>query len=201
MRSPDLMHSEWRCDIHGPVLPLHVARHINRDVIVATTHHLRVPLWCPWPLLAGWTVTGAGWAGDDRSGGRASVLSVSAPGPLGGPADIMLIAEEPGIGLGARFAALTGFDPGDHLLEAVRRSAAHAKVKAAGHPTPLWSVASVDDRGVYVGEAKGVWLYAVAWPAAAAYLLVEDLVLHDLVESVPGELVFGAPCPYLHGTV
>jgi len=27
-----------------------------------------VSLWCPWPLLPGWTVTGVGWAGDDRTG-------------------------------------------------------------------------------------------------------------------------------------
>jgi hypothetical protein len=57
----------------------------------------------------------------------------------------------------------------------------------------------VDDRSAYVGEAKGVWLYAITWPASAGYLLAEDLVLHDLAEWMPGELVFGAPSPYLHG--
>jgi hypothetical protein len=37
-----------------------------------------------------------------------------------------------------------------------------------------------------------MWLYAVAWPAAAAYLLLDGLRLHDLAESLPAELVFGA---------
>jgi len=60
-------------------------------------------------------------------------------------------------------------------------------------------VTSADDRGAYVGEAKGLWLYAIWWPTTAGYLLAEDLVLHDLTESVPSELVYGAPSPYLHG--
>src|SRR2546421_12712177 len=44
-----------------------------------------------------------------------------------------------------------------------------------------------------------MWIYAIAWPESAAYLLAEDLVLHDLTEWVPAELVYGAPSPYLHG--
>ena len=71
--------------------------------------------------------------------------------------------------------------------------APHAKVKAAGHPTPLWAVSSADDRSAYVGEARGCWLFAITWPAQAGYLLAEDIQLHDLAESVPSELVFGAP--------
>ena len=30
-------------------------------------------------------------------------------------------------------------------------------------------------------------------------VFAEDLVLHDLTEWVPAELVYGAPSPYLHG--
>jgi hypothetical protein len=45
----------------------------------------------------------------------------------------------------------------------------------------------------------GMWLYAVAWPAAAGYLVAEDLSLSNLVDLLPSELVFGAPSPYLHG--
>ena len=44
-----------------------------------------------------------------------------------------------------------------------------------------------------------MWLYAIAWPASAGYLLAEDVVLHDLTEWTPPELVYGAPSPYLHG--
>lgn len=44
-----------------------------------------------------------------------------------------------------------------------------------------------------------MWLYAIAWPASAGYLLAEDVALHDLTERVPPELVYGAPSPYLRG--
>lgn len=201
MRPPDLMSSEWRCAACGPVPPYHVAEHIGTEIVESVTARAKdTPVWCPWPLPAGWMVTGIGWAGDDRNGTRATAVACSGPAPLGGPADILLIAEEPGVGLGNRYAGLSGPDPGPYLEKALDTTAAHAKVRAAGWPIPLWSVGTpVGDRSAYVGEAKGVWLYAIAWPSSAGYLLAEDLVLHDLAEWLPGELVFGAPSPYLHG--
>jgi hypothetical protein len=201
VRPPDLMSSEWRCLICGPVPPLHVAEHINSDIIESVTIRAKgIPVWCPWPLPTGWMVTGIGWAGDDRSGTRATALACSGPGPLGGPADVLFVAEEPGVGLGNRYAGLTGTDPGPYLQDALESTAAHAKVRAAGWPTALWAVGTpVDDRSTYVGEAKGMWLYAIAWPASAGYLFAEDLVLHDLTDWLPGELVYGAPSPVLHG--
>jgi len=193
------MRTEWRCDDDGAVLPLHVPDHIGAEIVETARHNARVPMWCPWPLLTGWMVTGVGWAGDDRSGGRATVVACSGPAPLGeGPADVVLVAEEPGVGLGGRYAGSYGLDPGWALSEALE-TLPHAKVKAAGHPTPLWAVKSPSDRSAYVGEAKGLWIYAVAWPATAGYVLAEEVVLHDLTESLPAELVYGAPSPYLHG--
>ena len=201
MRPPDLMSSDWRCSTCGPVPPLHVAEHINAEIVESVTVRSKdIPVWCPWPLPAGWMVTGVGWAGDERTGTRATALACSGPGPLGGPADIVLVAEEPGVGLGNRYAGLAGPDPGPYLQDALENTAAHAKVKAAGWPTALWAVRTpATGRSAYVGEAKGVWLYAIAWPDSAAYLFAEDLVLHDLTEWVPAELVYGAPSPYLHG--
>jgi hypothetical protein len=195
------MSSDWRCDTCGPVRPLHVAKHIGPEIIEAAVVHARqMPIWCPWPLPAGWMVTGVGWASDDRAGTDATVLSCSGPAPLaGGPADVVFVAEKPGVGLGNRFAALPGLDPGPYLQEALEHTAAHAKVKAAGWPTAMWAVSSKDDRSAYVGEARGVWLYAICWPASTGYLLAEDMVLHDLTDWVPSELVYGAPSPYLHG--
>lgn len=202
------MHSDWRCDVDGAVLPLHVAKHIGPEIVESVRAKVRalpdsgghIPLWCPWPLLPGWTVTGVGWVGDERSGARATVVACSGPGPIQrGPADIVLVAEEPGVGLGTRFAGIPGPDPGPFLEPDLVSTAAHAKVRAAGWPTPLWAVKSAEDRSAYVGEARGLWLYAVAWPAPAGYLLAENLVLHDLVEDLPSELVYGAPSPYLHG--
>jgi len=199
-----MMHSDWRCADCGPVPPLHVAEHINRDIAESAAQEINksdsyLPLWCPWPLPLGWTVTGIAWVGDERTGVKGTTVAISGPGPLGdGPGDILLVAEEPGLGLGNRFAGIPGLDPGSYLAD-VMSEAPHAKVRAGGHPTPLWSIKSADDRSAYVGEAKGVWLYAVAWPARAGYLLSEDVVLQDLAEHVPPELVYGAPSPYLHG--
>nr|WP_307834203.1 DUF6758 family protein [Actinoplanes lichenicola] len=209
VRKPDLMHSEWRCDNCGDVPPFHVAEHINADIVDSMLRRqpapgAGVPFWCPWPLPAGWMVTGVGWAGDDRRGVRAAALACSGPEPLGGgPADVVLIAEQPGVGLGTRFAGIPGIDPGHLIAEALAdgngHPGPHAKIKAAGHPTPLWCVKSPEDRSAYVSEAKGMWLYAIAWPASAGYFLAEHVVLHDLSEGLPPELVYGAPSPYLQG--
>lgn len=211
MRPPDLMHSEWRCDDDGTVLPFHVAEHIGSEIVESARAKVLasaqrtggdpVPMWCPWPLLSGWMVTGVAWVGDDRSGVKATAVACSGPGPVErGPADVVLIAEEPGVGLGARFAGIPGPDPGP-FLDTELSGSAHAKVRTSGWPTPLWMVKSAADRCAYVGEARGMWLYAVTWPAGAGYLLAEDLVLHDLTEDVPTQLVYGAPSPYLHGQV
>ena len=199
VRAPSLMHADWRCDMCGPVDPLQVFEHISADVLASVCARVlrtdrQVPVWCPWPLLPNWTVTGAAWAGDDRSGPRATAVALSGPAPLAdGPADLVFVAEEPGVGLGSSLAGIVGPDPGLGFPDAVGSTHADAKVKAAGHPTPLWAIKSPEDRSAYVGEAKGMWLYAVTWPASAGYLLAEEILLLDLVDSLPAELVFGAP--------
>ena len=192
------MHSDWRCDTCGPVPPFHVPAHIGTDVLKAVLaeverHQDPLPVWCPWPLPNGWTVTGVGWAGDEREPVRAVALAGGGPAPLtGGPADLLLISEAPGVGLASRYAGLSGPDPGPALAAAMAGRPADAKVRTYGHPTPLWSVPSPEDRSAYVGEAGGVWLVVVAWPASAGYLLAEDLVLCDLLDYFPAELVYGA---------
>jgi hypothetical protein len=141
----------------------------------------------------GWTVTGVGWAGDDLHAPRATAISISGPAPFSsGPADVAFVAEDLGVGLGNGLGGLGGSDPGPALREAVQRSAPHAKVRAAGHPTPLWAVPAGSGRSMYVGEARAMWLYVIAWPSAAGYLLADGIVLHDLVDSLPSELVYGA---------
>jgi hypothetical protein len=193
------MHADWRCDRCGSVDPVHLFEHISAEVVAGVRTHVvtadrQMPMWCPWPLLPNWTVTGVAWAGDDRTGPRATAVALSGPAPLAdGPADMVLVAEEPGVGMGTCLAGVVGPDPGLAFPDAVGSSHADAKVKAAGHPTPLWAIKSPDDRSAYVGEAKGLWLYAVTWPASAGYLLAEDILLHDLSDSIPTELVFGAP--------
>ena len=183
-----------------PEVLVREAREAGLDVLALTDHdtsagwaaaaQARVPLWSPLPLLAGWTATGLALAGDERAGARATVLAFSGPSPLGGPADLLLVAEEPGVGLGARLAGGDGLDPGD-----VTQGPPDAKVEAAHHPTALWRCDSAEDRVAFVGEALGVWLYAVLWPPAAELVLLEHVVLHDLRhDSHAGlELPVGAP--------
>jgi hypothetical protein len=184
---------------------LHLPHHISDEIMASALSEIGrrgdpVPVWCPWPLPRGWTVTGVGWAADERSGTRASVLAISGPAPLtGGPADLLLVAETPGVGLACRYADLPGLDPGPLLARAMAEHPPHAKVKTDGHPSPLWSVPSTEDRSAYVGEARAMWLVVIAWPAAAGYLLADDLTLCDLADWLPPELVYGAPSARLPG--
>ena len=132
-----------------------------------------VPVWLPWPLPLGWLVAGFAGAGDERTGVRACAVALTGPNPLGGPADMVVVAEEPGIGLGASLAGLDSVD------------------------FPLWQVDS-PDRAVVAGEVQGRWLWVVLWPDTAGTLLVEPLALRDLRD--PGQdldLPFGAASPRL----
>ena len=188
------MSSAWSCERHGAVHPLHVAPRPSNEALRKAAGHAGVPLWSPLPLLPGWSVTGLATVGDDRSPAKATVLALTGPSPLGGPADLLLVAEEPGTGVGARYCGLDSLDPGG-----AAEGQPDAKVEAAGHPTALWRCDSAPDRAAFVGEAKGVWLYAVLWPPAAELVLLEHVVLHDLRDDAHTgiELPFGAPSPRL----
>jgi hypothetical protein len=165
----------------------------SADCLEHLVRNARVPVWLPWPLPQGWLVTGFAYAGDERTGALATVVACSGPSPLGGAGELLLVAEEPGIGLGARYAGLPGPDPGDGLGV----GAPHAKIEAAGHPTALWCL-DAPQAATYVGEAKGNWLWAVLWPESAGVLLLEDLHLRDLRSYQPlPDLPYGALSPRL----
>jgi hypothetical protein len=137
-------------------------------------------MWLPWPLPSGWAFTGVVHAGDDEVGGaRATAVACSGPNPFGGSGELLLVAEEMGLGLGARFAGIEGPDPGE-IFEA---TAAHAKVYAAGRSTSMWLVPETGDHTVFLGEAAGLWLWAILWPHDAAHLMYEDLVLTDMRDA------------------
>ncbi|WP_372492796.1 DUF6758 family protein, partial [Micromonospora foliorum] len=85
-------------------------------------------------------------AGDARRGGRSGAGAFAGPAPRGGgPADLVLVAEGPGVGLGTRLAGVAGPDPGPELVDALTDPGpghpdhvGQAKIKVGGHPTPLW---------------------------------------------------------------
>jgi hypothetical protein len=163
------------------------------DGLQVLVRQAKVPVWLPWPLPSGWVVSGFTGAGDERTGTLGSVLALSGPNPLGGPAEMLIIAEEPGVGLGAGLAGLPGPDPGDGFAA----SPPHATVKVAHHEAPLWLVES-DGKAVFVGELAASWLWLVLWPDTAGTLLVEPLPLRDLRDPEQEfDLPFGALSPRL----
>ncbi len=154
-----------------------------------------VPVWVPWPLPDDWLVTGFAYAGDERTGGVACAVALSGPAPLGGPADMLVISEEPGVGLGAAYAGLTAADPG----EGFGSCAPPVKVYIHGHPSPLWSVPTGPDRAAFAGEAMASWLWLVLWPETASLALeVDQMHLRDLRDHDQQlDLPYGAMSPRL----
>jgi hypothetical protein len=188
LRAPGLWSSAWECPRHGTVHPYLVLSQSSRDALEHVAGMATVPLWMPVPVPHGWVVGGVAYAGDQRTGACATVLSLSGPGPLGGVAELLIVAEEPGVGLGSRHAGLGETDPGTGF----DAGTPDAKVFAASHPTALWSLPTHEDRAVFIGEAKGLWLWAVVWPAAAGVLLYDDVSLTDLRDGLADvEVAFG----------
>ena len=176
----------WSCSLHGLVPPFSGCKEPSVYVLLEHTTRTRFagrfPTWVPWPMPASWSVSGVGVVGDRHT--LATVLACSGPDPLGGAGDVVVVAEEPRTGLGARFAGLDGLDPDP----AVFARAADAKVTVSGHPTPLWHLPAAEDRAVYVGEASGCWLWLVGWPPlASAAVLLDATALVDLA-TITAEL-------------
>lgn len=158
----------------------------------------QVPIWLPWPLPADWLVSGVRVAGDDHSGPVATVLACSGPNPLvvdtddSYSADLLLVSEQPGVGLGVHLAGLTGLDPGGAT---VGQGSPHLKLTVGWHDTPLWAV-ETEGAAAYVGEAAGVWLWTIAWPKTALAVLLDQFELRDVrdLDHLP-DLPYGALSP------
>ena len=195
LSEPSAWHSAWQCDLHGAVQPLRLTRSPSPERLQALLSTAAVPVWLSWPLPIGWLVTGFTGAGDQRSGTRGCVVALSGPNPVGGLAEMLLISEEPGLGLGAGLAGLPGPDPGDGFAA----GPPHALVSFGHHEFPVWNV---DAPGVaaFAGEVLGNWLWIILWPDTAGVLMLERLSLRDLRD--PGQdldLPFGAKSPRLPG--
>nr|WP_156208044.1 DUF6758 family protein [Nocardiopsis sp. SBT366] len=156
-----------------------------------------VPVWIPWPLPTGWVVTGFAEVGDERSGALAVAVALSGPNPLGGVGEAVIVAEDPGIGLGARIAGLEGPDPG-HGFDS---GPPDAKVRFDGHEVALWNLDVGRERAAYAGEALSHWLWLVFASADTGLLMCEVSSLRDLRDlrdgGVAQEPPFGAPSPFL----
>ncbi|HEX2807749.1 MAG TPA: DUF6758 family protein, partial [Kineosporiaceae bacterium] len=135
IRPPGLWSDAWSCPIHGGIAPLHPPIAGSDEALHQLGLRSQVPLWLPWPLPAGWLVSGVRAAGDEHSGPVATVLACSGPNPLVvepedvHAADLLLVSEQPGVGLAAHLAGLGGLDPGS----AVGEGSPHLKLNVSGH--------------------------------------------------------------------
>jgi hypothetical protein len=188
----------WSCPDHGVVVPLWRPAEASYDAFV---EHLgataRFPTYLPWPLSPGWRVTDFAAVGT-IGGGRAAMTCVSGTSALDGPVDVLVIAEEPGTGLGARIAGTPRDDPGTEVGEGPPT----VRVRIDSQTIPLWPVSTAAssgewDRSVVAGEAAGRWLWMVLRPASAVLLLRDDWILRDVSGLGPPlvELPFGGPAP------
>ena len=103
----------WECLDHGRVEPLWRPKEVSYD---AFADHLRastaVPTYLPWPLSPGWQVTDFACVGAEPEKSSATMTCCSGTSALDGPVDVLVVTEEPGVGLGARIAGTGAPDPG-----------------------------------------------------------------------------------------
>jgi hypothetical protein len=67
-----------------------------------------------------------------------------------------------------------------------------------GYNDPAFDDGTEYSRRAAYSDGPGYNLDA-GYSPSAGYFLAEHVVLHDLSDGVPPELVYGAPSPYLHG--
>ena len=173
LHTPEVV-GEWTCDAHGVVEPLHPALPAEAYHLSDVASSAAVPVWLPWPVPLGWTVSGVRrTTGTGPS--RAVAVGLLGPGVTTRQAELVIVAEEPGVGLGASYAGIGTTDPGPEVASLP----SDTKVTADGRPTALWSL-PVSDRAAYVGEASGLWLWVVAWPVTEWMVVHDDLRLVDV---------------------
>ncbi|WP_460800920.1 DUF6758 family protein [Nocardioides pacificus] len=180
----------WSCEEHGPVPPLWRPHEVSYD---AFTAHLRLAngfaTYLSWPLSPGWSITDFGVVSESTERVLATLMCCSGSSEPDGPVDLYVVAEEAGVGLGARCAGMPGHDPGPNVGEGPPIT----RVRVDSQSVPLWWVpagpgTSEVDRSVLVGEAGGRWLWIIVHPASALLLLRGDWLLHD-VSGVGAPLV------------
>lgn len=185
------------CAHHGRVSPFHRPAEIGYDAFADVVRQAgSMPLYLPWPMSPGWTIADFGHVGVDRDA-EATFTTTAGTSDLDGPVEVTVVAEDPGVGLGARVAGVREVDPGHQA----GRGPQSIRVRAGGRSVPLWMVEVEDgellEKAVFAGEAEGRWLWVVVRPASAALLLRDEWLLADVTGFGPGalEMPFGGPRP------
>jgi hypothetical protein len=189
----------FACPEHGAVAPLWHPPDASYDGFAAHLGRAAgFPTYLPWPLSPGWSVTDFAVVGGPHAA-RATLTCCSGTSELDGPVDVIVVAEEPGTGLGARVAGTRHGDPGAEIGDGPPA----VQVRIASQGVRLWPVSTSRgsgewDRSVVAGEAAGRWLWLVLRPASAMLLLRDDWILRDVSVAGPQlvELPFGGPRPH-----
>lgn len=178
---------DGECRQHGAQPPLWRPDAPSYD---AFTTHLRLadgfPTYLPWPLAAGWRVSDFGVVTGASGGAVATVTCCSGATEPDGPVDLLVVAEEAGIGLGARCAGLPSADPGHGFGQGPPA----VRIRIGSQAVPLWAVSTSTaagelDRSVVAGEAGGRWLWIVLLPPSAVLLMKEELIVRDVSGEGP----------------
>ncbi|WP_203336825.1 DUF6758 family protein [Nocardioides limicola] len=186
----------WRCPTHGVVTPLWRPTHSSyADFAEQLRTAGDFPTYLPWPMGPGWSVTDFAVVGDGDKV-LATLTCCSGTSDLDGPVDVLVVAEEPGTGLGARCAGTPVPDP------TIGLGRPSVRIRTGRQSVPLWDVYTADadtrfDRSVVAGEAAGRWLWMVMRPASAMLLLRDDWILRDVSGDGPHlvEMPFGGTAP------
>jgi hypothetical protein len=174
--------SRWCCPEHGATQALWRPPESSYDAFIEHLEASRsFPTYLPWPMGPGWTVTDFAAVSDWVGRTAATLTCTSGTSDLDGPVDVLVVAEEPGTGLGARCARSRYDDPGPEI--AGRPPTARVRIDALA--VNLWDVSTSSfdgefDRSVVAGEAGGRWLWIVLRPASALLMLRDDWILRDV---------------------
>lgn len=191
---PTLLHHHYRCPRHGEVAGLLPAIPFDPTATARLAARSEIPIWYPQPLPTPWLVTGLRWTEDPRGAVSAVAVGITGRGLADGPSDVVIVAEQPGSGLGEALARPgAGGPPADCFA-----GPAESRIHTGHRSTGLWSVPTLSDRVAFVGEADGLWLWIVGWPESAWTVVADDLRLCDARDDdAYRRYPIGAPNPRL----
>lgn len=186
----------WDCVEHGPVRPLWRAETAGYEEFALHLGRSQgMPTYLPWPLPPGWQVTGFATVGEAGTP-VATLTSTTGTTARDGVVDLLVVTEEPGVGLGARVAGVPVTDP------PVPSGRPDLRIEVDQASAALWLVAARAEEAigasVLLGEAGGRWLWVVVRPGPAVLLLNGGGLLRDVSHDGPSllELAFGGIEPH-----
>lgn len=175
VQAPTLLQHQYRCPQHGEVAGVLPAKDFHPQHVADLARRSEVPVWYPQPMPPDWVFSGLCWAETPRRRSPAVAIAVSGKGLSDGPTDVVIVAEQPGCGLGAGYAGLPWLDPGTDAFNGPPA----VRIRTGDTVTALWSLATAGDRVAFVGEAEGSWLWIVGWPSSAWGMVDDGLRLAD----------------------